>query len=260
MDELPAHAKAVLRRAQQHDQCHDEDARQRVREGVARAVGAGAVGASVFERSRAEAQPAVSATGSTPFFGLAGKLAATTLFIALIGTGIALRQRAVESREPGDVRASPVVFAPAAQQAEPAPMGTQGAQLPQAAQGELPVAAQPSTAPAREDREARAGQLGSRASARVSARDTLTVEVALLRQLGEAISRRDTAEAQRLLALHRARFPQPALLEERQGFTALLRCMEHSPGALVSSRAFAARYPSSVLTARVLRECEQEGR
>jgi hypothetical protein len=82
----------------------------------------------------------------------------------------------------------------------------------------------------------------------------------LLRVLDDAVARRDTHEAHRLLAQHRARFRSPVLLEERQGFSALVACMEHGSGALASSRAFVARYPNSVLTARVLRECEPEGR
>jgi hypothetical protein len=81
------------------------------------------------------------------------------------------------------------------------------------------------------------------------------MEVALLRHVEDAVGRRDTHEAHRLLAQHRARFPQPALLEERQGFSALVGCMEHGTGALLSSRAFVARYPNSVLTARVLAAC-----
>ena len=274
MDELPAHAKAVLRRAHQHDQCDDEDARRRVREGVERAVGTAVVGASVFGRARVEAQPAVPISASSsgaPLFALAGKLTASAALVALVATGIALRERGVEPREAGDTRGSAVVSAPAAQPVEPTPVGAKGTELPQATQDERAADEQRSLPPS-EDRRAQAALLpsvargktagfeGSRAPSRVSARDTLAFEVALLRQLGEAVARRDTSEARSLLAQHRARFAQPALLEERQGFQALVRCMEHSPGALVSSRAFVARYPNSVLTARVLHECEPERR
>jgi hypothetical protein len=177
--------------------------------------------------------------------------------VGLVGTGIALRQRGAEPRDPFDIRASAVVSAPAAGQGKPAPVGTKGERPWQA--DDRPVGAQPSTSP-RQDESQRAALLGSRAPARVSSRDTLDVEVALLRRLDEAVARRDVPAAQRLLAQHRARFSRPVLLEERQGFAALVRCMERSPGALVSSRAFVARYPNSVLTARVLGECEQEGR
>jgi len=120
MDELPAHAKAVLRRAQNHDQCHDDDARRRVREGVSRAVGVAVGTSSVdsslarptarFDLSRVAAQPLAPAAKSAPLLALVGKLTVTAaVVVALAGLGVALRRRSAEQLEQGGTRASVVV-------------------------------------------------------------------------------------------------------------------------------------------------------
>jgi hypothetical protein len=247
MDELPAHAKAVLRRAQQHDQCHDEDARQRVREGVARAVGASVV-PSDLGRARVATQLAAPASGA-PLFGLGGKLTVATVLVALVGAGIALRRHNAQDAAPHDTRVSALVASPSvvgsAPPAPASPVAPPAAGLRGSAQDRPPIG------PHGQGRRSRAASVGPR----VPTRDTLDAEVGLLRELEGAILRRDAHEARRLLRLHRERFPQPVLLEERQGLSALLGCMDHSDAAHASARAFVARYPNSVLTERVLRAC-----
>ena len=246
MDELPARAKTVLRHAQEYDQCRDQDARQRVREGVARAVGP-----SALAQPRNQTRAALPASGAK-LAGLSGKLGATTLLVALLSTGVALRYRAADSRDQSTVRASVSLSAPASL-AQPAP-------TPKAP---LRPAAAPVVEPLPHEQGARdvgeRARVGAERRVRTLPSDTLDAEVALFRRLGEAISRRDTRAARRLLARHQARFPQPALLEEREGFQALVGCIDQSPSARSSSRAFALRYPNSVLTARVLHECEPLG-
>ena len=258
MDELPSHAKAVLRRAHQHDECHDEDARRRVREGVARAVGGSAAGAAVFARARVAAQPAAPITKGGPLLGVLGKLAVTATVVALVGSGIALRWPGVQAPERRDTRASAVASEPpvsesAPRSGSPSALAATAAEHRPSAQDERAGDAH-AAAPQHAGRRSR----GALVAARAPAPDTLDAEVRLLRRLEEAVTRRDTHEADRLLAQHRARFPQPVLLEERQGFSALVGCMEQRSGALGASRAFVTRYPNSVLTARVLRACETE--
>lgn len=255
MDELPAHAKDVLRRAQGHDQCHDEDARRRVREGVARAVGVSAVGASIFDLSRVAAQPAARVAKSAPLASLLGKLTVTALVVALAGSGIALHRRNTEPPAHGGTRASAVVSTPRVNEAA----SRSSAQSPFVSESVEGVAV------GQDERASGAGVASRRHAMRRSRSsgkptpETLDAEVVLLRRLEDAVSRRDTGEAERLLAQHRARFAQPALREERQGFTVLVGCMKHATDGPLAARAFVARYPSSVLTARVLRECVTEG-
>lgn len=260
MDELPPRAKAVLRQAQQHDQCHDDDARRRVREGVARAVGGSAVGGSASDRLRVAPQRVASATHSAPLFGPAGMLTVSAVLVALVASGIVLGRRGAEAPASRATHApvvvpAPPVAAPAALPGSPSSLVTAAAELGTTAQDKQPLGPRAVASP-RAGRRSRASALGSRPATR----DPLEAELGLLRRLEEALARRDTHEARHLLAQHRERFPQPVLLEERQGLSALVGCMEHSSHALASSRAFAARYPNSVLTARVLRECEQASR
>jgi hypothetical protein len=270
MDELPAHAKAVLRRAQNHDQCHDDDARRRVREGVSRAVGVAVGTSSVdsslarptarFDLSRVAAQPLAPAAKSAPLLALVGKLTVTAaVVVALAGLGVALRRRSAEQLEQGGTRASAVVSAPPVMVASPSsspPRKSVRVELPAKTQGARPSGSGVAEARRHAGRSSRAAFL----TARAPMPETLDAEVVMLRLLEEAVSRRDTREAERLLMQHRARFAQPVLLEERQGFSALVGCMEHGGRGLAAARTFVARYPNSVLTPRVLRECEPEGR
>ncbi len=226
MDELPPRALDVLRQARPLDDCRDPLARQRVRERVERVVGAAALSPG--------AHP-VRAGKASVMGGLKTKLVLGTALLAVAGAGVALRRHApsVGRMDAVAPSAASALEPPAASVANTPPTSP----LPPARAAEAP-------APAVEPRRSQGAP-----------RDTLEAEVALLRAVDEAIAQHDTRRAERMLHKHRARFPHSVLAIEREGFEVLVRCIERRPDAEGSRKTFFARYPHSVLTPRIEREC-----
>jgi hypothetical protein len=244
MDELPPRARQVLREARGEAARPDHDARRRVREGVAKAVAANAL-----VGHRGDARPPLPRAAFPS--SVLGKLAAGTFLFALAGAGVALRQRSLPAQQsPAASTATEPPVSPSSGSAAGADSGSsvQAGAAPLVYEHVVPAA--PPQRPAVRAR-------GADTRAPSSSRDTLDSELALLRQVDAALLRRDGDEAQRLLAQHRARFPRPALLEEWRGFRVISRCLVDGPRAFASARAFAARYPHSVLTTRVRAACQQ---
>jgi hypothetical protein len=248
MDELPRHARDVVRLARDQHDCLDGDARARVRQGVAEALAAHADGGAGLEGQRSP----YAAGHAGPLAGAAAKLTMVTVAIAVVGAALTYGLRTPPAGEAAARSAPTPSFA-----SSPAE-DRQPSSSSQATESSLDARARDAAASRR-----------SAVAPRPRRADTLDGEVELLHRVRDAVSRGDARSARRLLEQHTASFPRPALLEEREGFQAIVRCvearalaserrMERRRGALTRARAFVQRYPHSVLTQRVQRECELE--
>lgn len=221
MDELPPEAREVLRLARDQHNPHDLAARARVRASLKQAVGAGATRAGLFKSGAWVAGAKVGA--------------------ALLALGSIAALAAVRRTE-----------APPA--APTAAAGTHAAAEPPTPAPALP--SQPSAELGHDPGEA-ARVVRVRAAPREAQADTLDVELKLMQRVREALAAGDPRAAGLLLQQHRARFARPLLSEEREGFGAIVACMEQRRDAQAAARAFVARHPRSLLRERVLRACRE---
>lgn len=223
MDELPSRALAVLRLAQPLDECRDPAARARVHAAVLATV-------LPATAQAADAGPGVSAPVRL-LSGLRAKLLIASTVVAVVGASVALR------------RTQPPA-APA-----PAPTRSAAPSLAQpnvlASPPEAPTAAAAEAPPAKREAKPR----------RAATPDRLDAELSLLREVDQAVTRGDAPLATRLLAQHRARFPDSVLAVERAGLVVLVKCLEDAPDAARAARAFLAQNPRSVIAPRIERAC-----
>jgi hypothetical protein len=253
MSDLPSGARALLSLTRDAHDPDDPEARNRVRQRVAMAVGASAVSLG--------AAGVQAATRKGFLAGLAPKLALVTSMAALAGAGSLYLAAPAEpprvQRVENSVEVAPLPrVSSLAPEVSPLPVvGTLPA--PTVEELEEPRPALAATAPVVLNvPKVLPRPAETRAAPAKPAAESLPREIALLREAEHALEASDPKRARSLLAQHKTAFPHAMLSEERDGLTAWARCLEVPGQGTRTAQRFLAHHPRSVLRARLEQSCQ----